>query len=108
MNSFMTCQELARAAGVSTPTVVGAIKRGEIMAERLGKAWAIHRESGRQYVERVLKSKHGQEGVGARSIFSVAAPVGVAERASLAAIEKGVSRNQYIVDAIIAALNKEA
>lgn len=94
MNSFMTCQEVAMVAGVSAPAVVSAIRRGEIMAERLGKAWAIHRESGRQYVERVLRSKRGQEGVGARSIFSVAAPVGVADRVSLAAI--------------VAALNKEA
>ena len=108
MNKYMTVQEVARAACVSCPAVIGAINRGELRADKLGKVYAIHEDSAEQYISRILKSKRGSEGVGARAIFSVAVPVGIADKLGRVAAENGVSRNQYIVDAIVAAMEKEA
>ena len=108
MNKYMTVQEVARAACVSCPAVVSAIRRGDLQADRLGRAYAINHESADRYISRVLKSKRGSEGVGARAIFRVAVPVGIADKLGRVAAENGVSRNQYIVDAIVAAMEKEA
>ena len=108
MNSFMTVQEVARAADISAPAVIGAINRGELRAEKLGKVYAIYEDSAEQYISRILKSKRGPEGGGTRAIFSVAVPVGIADKLGRVAAENGVSRNQYIVDAIVAAIEEAA
>lgn len=48
-DGFLSLPEVARLLGVSRTAVFGAVRRGVLPAERVGRAWAVRREDVGRY-----------------------------------------------------------
>jgi len=57
-NTHMTTTEVAAAAGVHANTVLNAIKRGDLAAERIGGRYLIRRSELEEFVKRYKPHLH--------------------------------------------------
>ena len=107
MNKYMTVQEVARAACVSCPAVIGAINRGELRADKLGKVYAIHEDSAMEYAARVAKHKPGPGGRGLVKALNVSITETALNEPTRMAEERGISRSRMVEKMIMAMVRME-